>query len=474
MPTMIIRTVLLLLICGCVATARAALPQGVQQILSSRNVPADSLAVLVQAIDAEQPLVAHNINKPLNPASVMKVVTTYAALHLLGPDYQWQTRFYLDGRLRGQTLAGNLYVKGYGDPYLVEETLLPMVRTVRNRGLRHISGKLVIDNSHFAPVRQGAGEFDRKPFRVYNARPSALMTNFQATRFSIMADRSAARVSISIWPPSTDVVIDNEMQYARGRCRDSYRSPRMWFTRERDKVIARFRGRYSAACGQQVIHRAVSESPALFYGAFKPVWGFLGGTLAGHYAEGRVPAGARLYHTGYSRPLGELVRLINKFSNNVMTRQLLLTMAAESGSVPATVDAGRRVVHDWLRSQSIDTRGLYVDNGSGLSRDTRITAKALGQIMQHQWNSPWMPEIISSYAILGRDGTGKKRLKDSPLKGHMHLKTGLLHHVRSMAGFYRGNNGKRYIVIALHNHRNIHQATGTQVQDALIRWLDTL
>ncbi len=469
----VIKIALLSLLLGHISIAQAYLPQGVRDILRKEKIPGDSLSILIQPIDSKKPLIAHNIHQAMNPASVIKIVTTYAALHLLGPEYTWKTEFYIDGDLRGNTLFGDLIVKGYGDPYLVEETLLPILRSMRKKGLRHITGKLIIDNSHFAPIEQDPGEFDNKPHRVYNANPSALMTNFQATRFTFTPDTDTGQVNIDMWPESPDIQINNEMQYVKGKCRGSYRWPRMWFDRVGEKVVARFKGKYSSACGQHYVHRAVSQPEALFYGAFYPTWQFLDGSLNKGYASGKVSNTAKLFHTTHSRPLSEIIRLINKFSNNVMTKQLLLTIASESRSTPATLDLGRKAIDRWLSSQKIDTKDLYIDNGSGLSRNSRISAKTLGQIMRHQWNSPWMPEIVSSYSILGRDGTGKKRLKNSSINGNMHLKTGLLDHVRSIAGFYHGDNGKRYIIIALHNHENIHKLTGTRIQDELIKWIDS-
>ncbi len=451
----------------------AALPPTVKAILKGNNIPDDSLGVLIQPVGGDEPILTHNISQPFNPASVMKIITTYAALEILGPEYQWKTEFYTHGQLRSGTLSGDLYVKGYGDPYLVEETLLPALRSLRNKGLKHITGHLVIDNSHFNPGNQHPGEFDNKPYRIYNARPSALMTNFQVTRFTLTPDTDAGEVDISMWPESPDIKIENTMQLVNGKCRSAYRGPKMEFDWNTQETVARFKGKYSRNCGQREFHRTVDQPSSLFYGAFYPTWKLLDGTLTKGVHEGTVPENARLFYTHQSKPLSDIIRLINKHSNNVMTRQLMLTIAAEKSPPPGTLERGRQAINEWMQNLSIDTENFYIDNGSGLSRSSRVSAKTLNQIMQHQWQSPWMPEIVSSLSILGKDGTGKKRLKHSPLNGHMHLKTGLLDHVRTIAGFYHGNNGKRYIFIALQNHEDIHKLTGTKIQDALIKWLDS-
>lgn len=448
------------------------LPPDVDQLLQENNIPLNSLAILVHELDKPTPLLAHNINTPLNPASVMKLVTTYAALQILGPEFRWNTEFYLDGELRNGTLFGDLIVKGYGDPYLVEETLLPVVRKLRQKGLERITGDLVIDNSHFQEPEQDPGAFDNKPYRVYNANPSALMANFQATRFTLTPNAHAGEVEINAWPASPGLTIDNEITYVEGKCRGSHRWPHMWFSRNGDQLVARFKGQYSPQCGQHDIHRAVASPAALFFGAFQPAWRYLGGSAIGGYRIGKAPEGATAFYIHKSKPLADIIRLINKHSNNVMTKQLLLTIGAQVQGEPGTLEKGRQAITRWMQSENIDTRGFIIDNGSGLSRDSRVTVNTLNQLARHQWHSPWMPEMLSSLSILSRDGTGKGRFKHNKLKGNMHIKTGLLDHVRTMAGVFHSDSGKRYIVISLQNHTDIHKLTGTRIQDALLQWLD--
>jgi len=455
------------------ASNAATLPDTVLDILQQENIPENSLGVLIQELDEESPLVAHNIDTPLNPASVMKLVTTYAALQILGPDYRWKTEFHLDGTLKHGTLFGDLVVKGYGDPYLVEETLLPVLRSLRQKGLQHITGRLVVDNSYFEDEGlQDPGAFDNKPYRVYNANPSALMANFQATRFTFTPNAHAGEIEIDAWPASPGLKIDNDMKYVKGRCRGNHRWPNMWFTRDGDRLTARFKGDYSPQCGQHDIHRAVAPPAALFYGAFLPAWRYLNGSLVNGYRLGKVQDGSKPFYVHHSKSLADIIRLINKHSNNVMTKQLLLTIGSQSEGEPGTLEKGRQAIKEWMQSEGIDTTGFIIDNGSGLSRDARVSVNTLNQLARNQWRSPWMPEMLSSLSILSRDGTGKNRFKDGGLKGNMHIKTGLIDHVRSMAGVFHSTTGKRYIVISLQNHKDIHKLTGTRIQDTLLKWLD--
>ena len=450
--------------------AYSALPQSISQILAKHKLSAKNLGILVKAVDSKKPLLTHNANTAFNPASTIKILTTYAALQLLASDFRWKTEFYIDGALKAGRLQGDLVIKGYGDPYLTEATLTPMLRALRQKGLQSIQGHLVIDNSYFAPIKRQPGAFDSRPFSYYNANPSALMANSQTTRFSLGAQAKTAKTYIEVWPLSPDLRVVNQLRYTKGACRRTRYWPRI--TQSNNLTTLRFTGRYSPACGQRHIHLAVSDHRALFYGTFRAIWQQLGGQLSGGYREGRRSNKAYLYHSGYGKNLGEIIHLVNKHSNNVMAKQLLLSIAGAKGKQPATMAQGRQIIKDWLISQSIDTKHFYLDNGSGLSRDTRISANTLGQIMQHQWESVWMAEMISSYSILGVDGTAKKRFRHNPDRPPLHLKTGLLDHVRSLAGFYHSDNGRRYIVVILQNDRNVHQLIGTKIQDALIRWID--
>lgn len=458
--------------CHAAAAGPNKLPATVLNILQKNKIPPSSLGILIQELDAAAPLLAHNIDTPLNPASVMKTVTTYAALQILGPEYRWKTEFYIDGKLTGGKLAGNLIVKGYGDPYLTEETMLPMARELRQHGLQHISGSLIVDNSYFQTELPHPGAFDNKPYRVYNANPSALMANYQATRFTLTPNTYARAIEISAWPADAGLVINNRMRFVNGRCRGYHRWPKTWFTPRNNRLIAHFEGNYSPACGAHHIYRSVTPPAALFHGVFFPTWHYVGGTLKQGYRSGNTPANAALFYVHYSKPLADIIRLMNKHSNNVMTKQLLLTVGAHTLGAPGTLQKGRRAITQWMQEEGIDHTGFIIDNGSGLSRSARVTVNTLNQLAHHQWRSPWMPEMLSSLSILGRDGTGKKRFNGSELTGNMHLKTGVLDHVRSMAGFFHSANGKRYVVISLQNHKNIHKTIGTEIQNALLQWLD--
>jgi D-alanyl-D-alanine carboxypeptidase/D-alanyl-D-alanine-endopeptidase (penicillin-binding protein 4) len=199
------------------------------------------------------------------------------------------------------------------------------------------------------------------------------------------------------------------------------------------------------------------------------LWSEVGGALVGHVREGVVPPEAQLFYQHESEPLAEVVRDINKYSNNVMARELFLTLAAESRSQPAATDGAAGVVANFLASENLAMPELVIDNGSGLSRRERISAASMGRLLSAAWNSPIMPEFIASLPVVGLDGTMRHRLNGEQVAGQAHVKTGTLADCRAVAGYVFAASGRRYVVVSFINHPNAGAAQG--VQDTLLQWI---
>jgi D-alanyl-D-alanine carboxypeptidase/D-alanyl-D-alanine-endopeptidase (penicillin-binding protein 4) len=228
-------------------------------------------------------------------------------------------------------------------------------------------------------------------------------------------------------------------------------------------------GVFPGACPEQRWNIAVLDHPAFVLGVFQQLWAELGGTISGGVRDGPVPAEARPLAVLPSPTLAEVVRDINKFSNNVMARQLFLTLGMESGKRPAGAEDADAAIRAWLDSRSIAVPELVLENGSGLSRRERISAEGLGRVLQAAWKSAVMPELIASLPVTATDGTMKRRLKQNGVAGQAHIKTGSLEGVRSIAGYVLDKSGRRWIVVFFVNHAN---AAGAQAaQDALLEWI---
>lgn len=443
-----------------------AIPEPILASLARANIPAAAVSIDVREMSGDQPWISWQPHVPQNPASTMKLVTTQAALDVLGPAYAWKTQAYTYGVREGDVLHGDLYIKGGGDPKLVLENFWLFLRQIRIRGIREIRGSVLLDRSMFEAVSFDAATFDGEPLRSYNAGPDALLLNYKSITFRFVPDPHNARVRIMMDPPLAGHVVSSPL-LVNGECSD-------WRARLNsafDVTGSHFRGSYSLSCGERVwhVHPHHLSNNQFFEGVFRQVWQDLGGSFHGTVQDGVVPPDAQLIAEWQSATLAEVIRDINKNSNNVMTRQLLLTMAAEATRAPATPQLGASVVGASLLRRGIQAPELVIENGSGLSRNERISADSLGRMLVSGFRSATMPEFMASMPLVGYDGTMRRRLADSPVARSAHVKTGLLNDVRAIAGYVLAASGKRYSVVFLINHPLA--PAGQEAQDALLQWI---
>jgi D-alanyl-D-alanine carboxypeptidase/D-alanyl-D-alanine-endopeptidase (penicillin-binding protein 4) len=463
---MIFRALLLCSVCGLCSTAFAqALPPEVQAALARAKVPLDAVSVLVVDAQADTKTtsparLSHRANAPMNPASVMKLVTTYAALELLGPAYTWSTPVYLDGTVRDGTLSGNLVIKGQGDPKLVQERLWLLLRRVQGLGIKTIAGDIVLDRSAWEVPETDPSTFDGEPLRPYNAAPDALLINYKAVVMTFTPDRSANIAQVQFDPPLAGVLTQTTVGLNAGECGDYRGGLRADFA---DPNRIRFLGSYPASCAEKVWPVAYADPKTYAQRAVLGLWQDMGGKLTGAVRLGAVPpnlAAAKPAFEASSAPLAEVIRDINKYSNNVMAQQVFLTLGT------GNFDSSRAAVLRWWKERISSDDVPVLDNGSGLSRQERISAQALGRLLQTAYRSPLMPELMASLPITGVDGT-LKRVKSRAM-GSAHLKTGSLNNVVAVAGFVHGANGQRYVLVATINHPNANAAR--PALEALVEW----
>jgi len=452
------------------AQAQFALPPPVAQALAAARIPPGSVAALVQEAGAARATLSVNAAAPMNPASVMKLVTTYAALELLGPAYRWKTEAWVSGPLRDGLLEGDLALKGGGDPKLDLEAFWMLLRSLRGKGLREIRGDLVLDRSYFERAPGDPGRFDGDAFRPYNVLPDALLVNYRSLRFAFAPEpeRGAVRLYVEPRPPALEVV--NTLRLAEGACpAGSAFREMLKATFEPARPRALFTGQYPASCGEKDLNVALLEPNDHVAGVMRQLWPEMGGAWSGAAREGPVPPGARLMHTQESPSLAEIVRDTNKFSNNIMARHIFLTLGAEDAGAPANGQKAFSAIRNWLARKGIAAPELVMENGSGLSRIERISAASLASLLQAAWRSPVMPEFISSLPVAAVDGTMRKRLRGEGVAGQAHIKTGLLSDTRALAGYVLDRGGRRQVVVMLVNHPNAGEAQAAM--DAMLRWV---
>jgi D-alanyl-D-alanine carboxypeptidase/D-alanyl-D-alanine-endopeptidase (penicillin-binding protein 4) len=452
-----------------ISSAQAQLPPAVQLVVDGHKLPAASYGLEVREIGAAEPLLSVNADAALNPASTIKTLTTLATLETLGPAYSWQTEVYALGPVVDGTLQGDLLLRGSGDPFMVEEQLRGLLKALRRNGVQHIAGNLVLDGSHFDPSVVEPENIDDEVGRAYNTEPHALLANFQTVTFYFYPHGNGRDVLIVTDPLLPNLRIDNRLRQREGACSGYQRGISFAYGAGNDSVV--FSGNFPSRCGVYQLTREVLDPESYLYGLFVNLWQELGGTLEGTLLQGRVPDEVEPLLVWYSPPLADVITSVNKFSNNLMTRHLLLTLGAEQAGPPATVEKGIAAIHAWLDGYGIDRSTLHIVNGSGLARETRLSPAFLVDLLQHGYRGPWMPEFVSSLPINGLDGTMRSRLRDEKQRGRMHIKTGSLDGVAAVAGYVQARSGKLYTVAAILNHELADRGPGRELTDALLAWV---
>lgn len=447
------------------------LPESVVELLRHYKIPTSAVSIEVADLDAvdSQPLLSIKTKAQRNPASAIKLLTTLSALELLGPSYLWQTTYLADGKISDGVLNGNLIMQGSGDPFITVERFLEHILALRQQGIKKITGGLVIDNSRFVRQPDDRSALDDQPHRLYNVEPDAALTNFSASQFVI--EPRGDKIHIRVEPPLAGLKVINQVTPQDGKCLSPEAGWTYRVSMEGKEVVLKFSGTYRPRCEEYTFSRSILGNVEYTHRLFTALWRFMGGELELGNRTGLTPETAQVLVIRESEPLADIISGINKFSNNVMSRQLLLTVAAESTESPGDVAPGVAAIRAWLADVGLEMPNLVMDNGSGLSRKTRSSVHELSALLDYGWRSVYRPEFVSSFPLVAMDGTLKKRLAESELGGRARIKTGLLDGVRSMAGYVHAKNGRHYRIAMTINSLRVHYWNGNEIQDAILQWV---
>lgn len=481
------------------------LPEKLLQAAKRLRVDPAGIAVSVVPVeDPKRPVLSWRADAMEPPASTAKLVTTLAALEVLGSSYRWRTNFYVrEMPDRNGLLRGGLFIRGGGDPALVLEDFALEVDRLAQKGIRRIDGNIVIDRSHFNIPNVDPGAFDGRRSRPYNLQPDAALLNYRNLSFELTPDVKAGVARVVVFPPLAGVSYPKTIQLAKGGCGD-WKSAIAFRVNDLGKGKKRvlFNGRYPSACGVKTFNVIAFEADEYFERLFRALWERDGRTWRGKVVSGKVPEDGKLLLTRLSPTLGEITALTNKWSNNPMARHIFLTLGAyrveeeletkasekeaaakAAGALKkdarpgddkrlqfprgATLGDARAELSDWMTSRGIPASEIIIDNGSGLSRTSRVSARAMTDLLSAGWNGPYMPEYLASLPITGRDGTMVRR-KVALEEGR--IKTGYLENVRSIGGYVHALDGKRYAVYAsVTGAKNV--PGGIKFLDAVIDWV---
>jgi D-alanyl-D-alanine carboxypeptidase/D-alanyl-D-alanine-endopeptidase (penicillin-binding protein 4) len=450
--------------------AADTLPPATRAALTRQSVPEASVSIVVREVTGDETLLELNGGMARSPASTMKLLPTWAALDLLGPAYAWKTRALADAPVVKGVLKGNLYLQGGGDPLLTIERWWRFVNDLRQSGLRTIEGDIVIDQTRFTTPDERPEDFDGKFWRTYNVLPDALLVNWQSSDFTIRPSDDGQGIDLSIQPFPEGLIVENRVRLTSGRCVGKNRQVSYQIEPTRpERVVAT--GRLSASCGPQTQRLAIMDPAQYAWGTFVTLWRQLGGQFRGGMLRAPTPPGARLLLTHESEPLSEIVRVTNKYSSNMMARSLVLAIAAEMNGTPATTAAGEETIVGWLKTRGLEFPELVIGNGSGLSREARISAESMAKLLVEARHSRFAPEFLTSLSLGGLDGTLQKRFQHVDDPSRIRMKTGTLRDVSSIAGYVTGRSGRTYAVVVFVNHPGAQNGIGEPIQTSVIDWV---
>lgn len=451
------------------------LPAAVADVLRRANIPDQAMAVVVQRLSDGAMIANRHASRPMQPASTMKLVTSAVALEELGPTFRGRVEMRTAAEVKDGVLQGDLVLRGLAPAEFSWRDLETMLQTLRTNGIREIAGDVLIDRSHFRPARADIGvpPFDDSPEWPYNVIPDALNLNSSVLQFDIRSDANA--VTIKAVPALDNTRFFSTMTLIDQPCdkwEDGWKIPQ---TRKlADGAIeVEMQGTFPKNCAAtpqlNVIDRADFAERL-----FASLWRAAGGTLRGRAREheGALPNGMRVVAEYRARPLSEVVRDINKRSDNPMTRLAYLSLGAKSANTASTTfSEADAAVRAWFRDKGIDADGLVMDNGSGLSRSERVTAAQLAALLRAMHRSKWAPEFMASLPIASLDGTMRNRLKNSPAKEVARMKTGTLRNVSSVAGYLPDATGALCVAVIIINDEKGGDNPARAAIDAMLDWV---
>jgi len=444
-----------------------ALPAGINEKIRQSGIAKKDLSIYIKEAGKHGKVVASlNAHKTRTPASVIKVLTTYAAVLKLGFNYRWQTKFYTKGQIKNGVLYGDLIIKGYGDPTLNDKDLKKIVSYIRAEGVRKVQGNIVIDRSYFKVGNRDNSGFDEHTYSAYNAMPDAMMFNERVS--TVCVEPKKNKVYKKNEDGSYKVV--NKLIRVNKPCKGRYSWPKVNIDKSDIMPTVILKGKISKRCAKRNICKVLTKPYNSFYYALKAKMKENGIKVTGTMRLRKVPKHAKELFTYYSDSLEKIISKTSKKSNNLYARHLLLLLGAKTYGAPATLQKGRDAVVKILSSRgALDTGVLRLDNGSGLSRVAKMNAKLLATMLDHaydRYGQRWMKTL----SIAGVDGTIKRRFRGTVVRNRAWMKTGTLRRVKNIGGYVKNRAGKVYTVVILVNSTKA-KYRGAKLQNEIIKWL---
>lgn len=426
---------------------RDSLAERLGRALEVRGLRRARISALVIRAEDGKVLFERSADRALTPASNMKILTAMATLQTFGPTHRFETPILADTEPDAEGAVGTLYVRGGGDPVLNSEDWWRVAADLRSRGLRRVRGDLVLDDGFFDGARWHP-DWGKTSSRAYHAPVGGLNANYGAFAVTVRAGRAAGDpVFVSIDPPVSYLVLSN-------RARTGHVGQRSSLVVDRVPggavEIVQIDGAMAAGAKLKTYYRSVLD-PTRYAGAVLQLQlAAVGIAVEGNVVSGVVPVDAIPLHVYKGRPVGEIVRLFVKFSNNAVAESLVKAMGAHATGAPGSWENGIPAYRSALESLGMDLDGIQIVDGSGLSYRDKLTPRALVTALRTSWESFRIgPELAAALPIANGDGTLEKRVGGAP--GLARAKTGLLNRVTSLSGFAELADGEMAVFSVLTN-----------------------
>jgi len=444
------------------------LPRDISYLINKHKFASKDVSVYIKETAKNRVVASYNIDNRMRPASVIKVYSTYASLLELGYDYRWETKFYYRGSLSHGVLKGDLIVKGFGDPTLKSSDIPTIVSKIRAKGIRKITGDIIIDRSYFSVPKKDSSHFDQNIYSAYNAMPDALMFNQHISKFTISSKGGRHQINKKI--PGDSYKISNTLKSVSGSCRGKRSWPHITVDHSNYTPVVRVSGKLAKSCPKRTYTYIITKPYKEFYNALRNRLLKQGVSFRGKMRVGRVPANAKYLFAKYSDRLEKIISTTAKKSNNLYARHLLLTLGAKIYGAPSSLNKGRNAVVRILnRYRLLDVSRCKIDNGCGLSRAANITARSMARVLDHAYKG-YGKRWMNTLSIAGVDGTIKRRFRNTIVKNRAWMKTGTLNNAKNIVGYVHSRNNKLYTVVILVNGKRARWH-GAMLENEIIKWL---
>ena len=423
----------------------------VDALIKKHQIPENKLSIILEDSESGERLISINPSTSRSPGSVTKIFTAFAALDLLGEAYQWRTDAFIEKENNNKEIVDHLLIRGGGDPSFSLKDLEKLILNIRAKGIREIRDDIYFDQTFFRQRKKSTAKFDKSPLRPYNTMHSSLIVNSNKIDLSFNLNEQTGKPDITPLFLPIGIEIENNLSVGSGKCKD-FRSKVTFDEKFRKQTLTiLINGVYPAQCKNLDHDLAITRTEHYFFGVFKKLWLNSGGTINGYYKKKNKSNKHVLVAHVFSEELSTALEMMLKESDNLTARNIFLSLPEFSKR--KELRNSRKLLYGSMKENNIywHFRNI-IDNGSGLSRVTRIKAESVMSLIQEIDQGTKFSSVKSMLPISGVDGTLKNIYQSKLLRGQLRLKTGTLNGVRCLAGFITTKSGNEYRFVFMHNN----------------------